>query len=65
MLSVFFVVSYLAMGVPAIAAGARLAATGNIVAAACEFGAVVIALAALSLADSLARRPEMPAKMLP
>jgi hypothetical protein len=48
-LSLLFVLSYLAMGVPAIAAGARFAATGDIAATAQEFGAAVLVLAALAL----------------
>ncbi len=49
-LSVLFVVSYLAMGVPAVAAGFGLAHGGDIYATAREFGAATIALAALAFA---------------
>lgn len=52
-LAVIFVVCYLAMGVPAIIAGTRLAHGGNIVATAEQFGTIVIALAALALAGQL------------
>jgi hypothetical protein len=48
-LSFLFVVSYLAMGIPAMAAGAGLAATGDIVGAAREFGAAILVLAAAAL----------------
>jgi hypothetical protein len=55
-LSILFVVSYLAMGVPAMAAGARLAATGDIVATAREFGAAVLILAAGAVAAMWTQR---------
>lgn len=48
-LSVVFVISYLALGVPAVVAGYGLARQGDIVVTALEFGATVIALALLSL----------------
>jgi predicted MFS family arabinose efflux permease len=44
-LSLIFIVAYLSMGVPAIAAGALLARHGDIIATAEQFGLVVIALA--------------------
>jgi hypothetical protein len=44
-LSIVFVVSYLSMGVPAIAAGALVARHGNILGTAKEFGLVVMTLA--------------------
>jgi len=44
-LSIVFIVSYLSMGAPAIAAGALVARHGNIIGTAEEFGAVVMALA--------------------
>jgi MFS family permease len=44
-LSIIFIVSYLSLGVPAIAAGALVARHGNIIGTAEEFGAVVMALA--------------------
>jgi predicted MFS family arabinose efflux permease len=55
-LSVIFVVSYVAMGLPAVLAGYALARNGDILATAREFGAVVMLLAALALAGSLLRR---------
>lgn len=56
-LSVVFVVCYLSMGVPAIAAGALVARHGNILGTAKEFGAVVMALALTAvLADALRTR---------
>jgi len=48
-LSVVFVVSYLAMGLPAILAGYHLAHGGSLFATASEFGAFVMGLAALAL----------------
>jgi len=44
-LSIIFIVSYLSLGVPAIAAGVLAARHGNIIGTAEEFGAVVMALA--------------------
>jgi hypothetical protein len=44
-LSIVFVVSYLSMGVPAIAAGALIARSGHILAVGEGFGAAVMALA--------------------
>ncbi|MFI4982573.1 MAG: MFS transporter, partial [Nevskiales bacterium] len=44
-LSIVFIVSYLSMGAPAIAAGALVARHGNILGTAQEFGVVVMALA--------------------
>jgi hypothetical protein len=55
-LSVIFVVSYLAMGVPAVIAGYLVARNGNMLATACEFCAVVMVLAALALLGVLMRR---------
>jgi disulfide bond formation protein DsbB len=48
-LSILFVLSYLAMGAPAVAAGARYAATGDIASTAQEFGVAILVLAALAL----------------
>lgn len=48
-LSLLFVLSYLAMGIPAIAAGARFAASGDIVSTAVDFGSAILVLAALAL----------------
>ena len=56
-LALIFVVCYLAMGVPAIVAGTRLAHGGNIVATAEQFGIIVIVLAALALAGQMSSTP--------
>jgi hypothetical protein len=48
-LSVLFVISYLALGVPAIVAGYGLARQGDIYATAREFGAAVMLLALTAL----------------
>jgi predicted MFS family arabinose efflux permease len=47
-LSVLFVLAYLAMGLPAVAAGALVVVTGNLHTVAIGFGLVVMALAALA-----------------
>ena len=52
-LSVIFVVSYLAMGLPAVIAGYLVARHGDLFVTAREFGAVVMVLAALALAGTL------------
>jgi MFS family permease len=52
-LSVVFVVSYLAMGLPAIVAGFVISHGGALLATAQSFGAVVIALSALALVGTL------------
>jgi len=52
-LSVIFVVSYVAMGVPAMFAGYLVALTGNILAIAQGYGAFVIVLAALAMVGTL------------
>ncbi len=54
-LSVLLIVSYLAMGLPAIAAGFRVAATHDLLGTARELGAIVATLALLSLLSQLAR----------
>ncbi|QEC47550.1 MFS transporter [Baekduia soli] len=54
-LSVVYAVSYLAMGLPAIVAGA-LAVHGGILQTSREYGVVVMTLAALALAGTAARR---------
>jgi hypothetical protein len=56
-LSVIFVVSYLAMGAPAVVAGYLVAQGGNITTTAREFGATVMVLAALALLGALRIRP--------
>jgi len=55
-LSVIFVVSYVAMGAPAMLAGYLLAHGGNVFATAREFGAVVMVLAGLALVGNLTAR---------
>jgi predicted MFS family arabinose efflux permease len=55
-LSVVFVVSYLAMGVPAIIAGFLVSRGAQLLATAQEFGAVVAILSALALAGTLSGR---------
>jgi hypothetical protein len=55
-LSVIFVVSYLAMGAPAVVAGYLVAHGGNIDTTAREFGATVMILAALALLGAVAKR---------
>ncbi len=54
-LSVVFIVSYIAMGLPAVIAGVLIVEQGNIVLTAKEFGGVVMALAALALLGTLRR----------
>jgi predicted MFS family arabinose efflux permease len=56
-LSVIFVVSYLAMGVPAVIAGFMLALEGNIFETTWQFGAAEMVLAALALFGAVMRRP--------
>jgi MFS family permease len=55
-LSVIFVVSYLSMGLPAVIAGYLVAQGGNIFAAAREFCAVVMLLAAAAFVGAVTRR---------
>ncbi|APR76660.1 Major facilitator superfamily protein [Minicystis rosea] len=54
-LSVIYVVAYLAMGLPAVAAGARVVYGGGLVSATYELGTTVVLLAALALAGTLRR----------
>src|SRR5712664_2179678 len=56
-LSVIFVVSYLAMGLPAVIAGYFAARSGDLFLTAREFGAVVMVLAVLALIGTLRRTP--------
>ena len=56
MVSVTFVISYVAMGLPAVLAGFALAHLGNIESTAREFGAIVMMLSALAAARSLRLR---------
>jgi hypothetical protein len=57
-LSVIFVVSYVAMGLPAVIAGGLVAHDGNILATAQQFGAFVMVLAGLALWGASSRRPD-------
>lgn len=54
-LSIIFIISYIAMGVPAVAAGWMIARHGNIVATAQLFAAVIMALAGTALLASVLR----------
>jgi hypothetical protein len=54
-LSVLFVISYLAMGLPAVLGGLRVVPGGGLLTTSREYGAAVMALAALTLAGGLAR----------
>lgn len=54
-LSLIFIVSYLALGVPAVIAGARLARHGDIIGTSQEFGTAVMALALLAVLATVLR----------
>jgi predicted MFS family arabinose efflux permease len=54
-LSIVFIISYIAMGVPAVAAGWMVAREGNIVATAQIFAAVIMTLAGVALLGSVFR----------
>ncbi|HEY2403796.1 MAG TPA: MFS transporter [Steroidobacteraceae bacterium] len=54
-LSIIFIISYIAMGVPAVAAGWMIARHGNVVATAQLFAAVIMALAGSALLAGLVR----------
>lgn len=57
-LSVVFVISYLAMGLPAIIAGYFAARYGNLLGTAQEFGAVVVVLSIFALLGAALTRPQ-------
>ncbi len=57
-LSVIYVVAYLAMGLPAVIAGARVVYGGGLVSATYELGATVVLLAALALAGTWRSRTD-------
>lgn len=57
-LSVLYLVSYLAMGVPAVLAGFRVVYAGGVLRTAREYGAFVIALAVAALVGTQLRREE-------
>jgi predicted MFS family arabinose efflux permease len=54
-LSIVFIISYIAMGVPAVVAGWMIAQQGNIIATAQIFGAAIMALACAALLGSVLR----------
>jgi sugar phosphate permease len=54
-LSIIFIISYIAMGVPAVAAGWMIARHGDVLATAQIFGAVIMALASTALLGSVLR----------
>jgi hypothetical protein len=56
-LSVMYVVAYLAFGVPAVIAGFRVVYGGGVLATAREYGVAVMALAALALIGAGLHRP--------
>ncbi len=56
-LSVLYILSYLAMGVPAVIAGALVVETGDVLATTQIYGATIMALATLACVGSFARRP--------
>jgi len=62
-LSVLYLISYLAMGVPAVLGGLLVVHGGGLVATSREYGAAVMALAALALAGGLARVRRAPARL--
>jgi MFS family permease len=57
-LSIVFVVAYLAMGIPAVLAGLRVVHGGGLVATAHEFVVAAMALAAIALAGTIATRAQ-------
>src|SRR5690349_20585403 len=56
-LSILYVVAYLAMGLPAVLGGLRVVHGGGLLTTAHEFGLAVMLLAASALIGTLARRP--------
>jgi hypothetical protein len=56
-LSIVYVVAYVAMGLPVVLAGLRVVHGGGLLTAAHEYGLAVIGLAGVALAGALARRP--------
>ena len=65
MLSIIYVIAYLAFGVPAITAGLRVVHGGGLVSTAREYGAGVIVLALIALGGSFMRMPPRVASALP
>jgi len=56
-LSILYVIAYLAMGLPAVLGGLRVVHGGGVLTTAREYGVAVMALAALALIGALLRRP--------
>jgi len=56
-LSILYVIAYLAMGAPAVLGGLRAVHGGGVITTAREYGIAVMALAAIALAGALVRRP--------
>jgi predicted MFS family arabinose efflux permease len=56
-LSILYVIAYLAMGAPAVLGGLRAVHGGGVITTAREYGIAVMALAAIALAGALLRRP--------
>ncbi|MET0792623.1 MAG: MFS transporter, partial [Polyangiaceae bacterium] len=64
-LSVLYVIAYLAMGLPAVLGGVRAVHGGGVIGTAREYALSVMALAALALVGSLRQRAvELPAAAL-
>jgi predicted MFS family arabinose efflux permease len=63
-LSVLYVVAYLAMGAPAVLAGVGVVHGGGLLVTARTYGLAVIALAAAALLGTLLRRPFKPARAM-
>jgi MFS family permease len=55
-LSIVYVIAYLAMGIPAVLAGVRVVHGGGLLTTSHEFGLAVMALAAIALVGAIARR---------
>jgi hypothetical protein len=64
-LSVLYVISYLAMGLPAVLGGLRVMHGGGLLATSHEYGAAVMILAALALAGGLTASGRNPRRGLP
>jgi predicted MFS family arabinose efflux permease len=64
-LSILYVVAYLALGVPAVLGGLRVVHGGGVLATAREYGLAVMVLAAIALAGTLLRRPAGAAALQP
>jgi MFS family permease len=62
-LSILYVVAYLAMGFPAVLGGVRIVHGGGLLTTAREYGIAVMVLAAVALLGTLSRRQAVPAMM--